>query len=518
MHTTVNRVIRAVALGVTIVIVGAGAAPALADSTYPTPGGSTFTAGADGWSDAGQSCSTLLGVLPNLLCTVDSGHSETAGVPPGSLRQEFTPAVGALGPVLTTGTVSQRSPSFTVDGFPTVTGGTLTYDRRFTNEALINIGPGVTSTVSLVDETVPSTFAAPESLDTVRTFQSRTVIIPATALVAGHTYHLVLRTDFSPTLQALLGRNSVNYDNVRLSVADGSVAPTATTLPATNVSASGATLNGSLTTGGPPVVSYFEYGPTTAYGQRTPDRPATTNGPVAGEPIGGLAPLTTYNFRLVVKPREGALVTGANATFTTLSSVGPTGAAGATGSAGASGPTGAVGAGGPTGAAGATGPAGTKGTTGAPGATGPTGASSTGGGRTIIIQNGSNKGLIKIRSTNVTVVTAGRLRGQLRLPIFCRSATGRACAGTVKVRTLAKINPATRPPNRAKRRVTLTTFEYQLAQGRSGFAFGTLRDDKLDLLKRTGPIAVSISIQVTDSRGNRQIVVANGRVIPRRTA
>ncbi|MCW2958108.1 MAG: Fibronectin type domain protein [Solirubrobacterales bacterium] len=515
MYRTARRASGAIALGLAT---GAVAAPAAtADTTYPTPGGSTFTSGGDGWQDAGKACATLLGTLPNLLCEVDSGVSATAGVPAGSLRQDFTPAVGLLGPVLTEGTVAQRSPSFTVAGYPSVTAATLTYDRRLDNDALIDIMPGVTSQVTLVDETVPGVRNAggADILGMTYDFHRRQVDIPADRFVAGHSYHLVITTSFSPTLQALLGKSTARYDNVSLSVRDGSVAPTATTLPATNVTALGAALNGSVTTGGAPAKTHFEYGPTDRYGQSTPERDAVTDGPVAAEPIGGLAPSTTYHFRLFVTGADGTDVAGTpDLTFTTPAvPQGAPGTNGTNGSDGANGTNGAAGATGPSGSTGAPGPAGAKDPAGPSGVSG-----SSMGGNTVIIQNGSNKSLLKIRASDITVVTAGRLKGQVRLPIFCSARTGRACAGTVKIRTIAEINPASRPPARAKRRVTLTTFEYQLVQGRAGFAFAFLSPDKLDLMNRLKRIGVSITVQVTDAQGNRQIVTGKGRLVTRRTA
>lgn len=523
MNGTARRAACASALS--IVLTATAATGASAATTYPTPSGSTFDNGsAQGWTEFSKSCGILAGGV-NLLCTVESGTEPTIGAgappaPPGSLRQDYTPIAGALTPLLAGASVAQRSPSFVVAGYPTVGGATLTYDRRYRNEGLINVMPGTVSQVSLIDESVTPNVAIPlgtgDTLDTQANFGQRTVMVPDGVLVEGRTYYLRITTTYGPLLQALMGKNQALYDNVRLSVDDGSVAPVATTDDATNVTASGATLNGRLDIDGPPVTYRFEYGPTTAYGSSTADRTVTNTGAVPGEPIGGLAPLTLYNFRIVATDANGNQATGANKTFTTLSSVGPQGVAGTNGTNGTSGTTGATGATGQAGTPGARGPSGPAGATGPAGPKGTTGSGV--GGTTTIIQNGSNKGLVKIRATNITLVTGGRLRGQLRLPIFCRTRTGRACAGTVKVRTLAKINPATRPPARAKRRVTLTTFEYQLAQGRSGFAFGNLREDKINLMERLKSVAVSISIQVTDAAGNRQIVVSNGRLIARRTA
>ena len=53
----------------------------------------------------------------------------------------------------------------------------------------------------------------------------------------------------------------------------------------------------------------------------------------------------------------------------------------------------------------------------------------------------------------------------MRLQIFCSEKVGKLCAGTVKIRTRDRIQPATAAPKRKLRRVTLVTEEYQIRQG-----------------------------------------------------
>ena len=79
------------------------------------------------------------------------------------------------------------------------------------------------------------------------------------------------------------------------------------------------------------------------------------------------------------------------------------------------------------------------------------------------------------------------------------------------------MNPSSkRGVRKAKRRVTFATFEYQLAQGKSGVAITQMTPEKVDLLRlRRGlgrTIGVTISVQVTDAIGNRQTIVRNGRL------
>jgi hypothetical protein len=96
--------------------------------------------------------------------------------------------------------------------------------------------------------------------------------------------------------------------------------PTATTGAATGVGETGATLNGTHGAGGSGK-AYFQYGTTTAYGESTATQSIATSGspgPVAAA-IGGLAPATTYHFRLVVE-NSGGVAYGGDHTFTTEAS------------------------------------------------------------------------------------------------------------------------------------------------------------------------------------------------------
>ncbi len=93
--------------------------------------------------------------------------------------------------------------------------------------------------------------------------------------------------------------------------------------PATNVTASGATLNASFVGDGTDTTYYFEWGPTTAYGNQT----AAPPGDDAGSPSGptrtalpkvltGLNPYSTYHFRVVATSTSGT-TTGQDQMFTT---------------------------------------------------------------------------------------------------------------------------------------------------------------------------------------------------------
>lgn len=99
----------------------------------------------------------------------------------------------------------------------------------------------------------------------------------------------------------------------------GVVAPTVVTGAASPVTATTATLNGTINPQGTATSYRFEYGTTTSYGSLTgvTSAGAGTGDVALSAPIGGLAPGTTYHFRLVALRGGVEIASGADATFTT---------------------------------------------------------------------------------------------------------------------------------------------------------------------------------------------------------
>jgi hypothetical protein len=97
------------------------------------------------------------------------------------------------------------------------------------------------------------------------------------------------------------------------------VAPTASGLPASGITASNATLSATLTTGGLNTSAYFQYGPTTNYGSysATNNLAATNITLSVTNPVSGLSPLTLYHFQLVAANSLGTNAS-ADLAFTTL--------------------------------------------------------------------------------------------------------------------------------------------------------------------------------------------------------
>lgn len=98
--------------------------------------------------------------------------------------------------------------------------------------------------------------------------------------------------------------------------------PGANTRAAANVTQSGARLQGTVDPNNEPTTWYFEYGTTTGYGTRIADQGPLTGGApqdVAFD-IGGLAPGTTYHYRVVAVNPSGSR-TGRDREFTTPAAV-----------------------------------------------------------------------------------------------------------------------------------------------------------------------------------------------------
>jgi hypothetical protein len=255
--------------------------------------------------------------------------------------------------------------------------------------------------------------------------------------------------------------------------------PSAVTQPASPVSGNSAGLNSSVNPSGLNTTVVYEYG-SVATGALT--RTAALDAGFDREVrsplttvVSGLTPETDYRYRVIATNADGESV-GAFVTFRTTPLTGPQGPPGITALIGLPG----------SGVAGST--------------------------INQILQNGDERALMKFRSGEVILNTRGRRAGIIRLRIFCSEKVGKLCAGTIKIRTANKVQPATRPPKRKLRRVTLVTSAYQLRQGRSGFAIMQLAPEKIDFMRRVKSIRVTLEMQVTDAAGNRQTIIKNTRM------
>jgi len=135
------------------------------------------------------------------------------------------------------------------------------------------------------------------------------------ALTASTTYHFrIVATNSAGT------RYGADRTFTTLSATGPAVVITS---PATNVTSSSATLNGSVDPHGLTTNVRFQYGTTTSYGHHTANQTRTGNAyQNMAANINGLSASTTYHFRIVATNSAGTRY-GADRTFTTLDATGP---------------------------------------------------------------------------------------------------------------------------------------------------------------------------------------------------
>jgi hypothetical protein len=107
--------------------------------------------------------------------------------------------------------------------------------------------------------------------------------------------------------------------------------PTATTLPATNVKSTAATINATVNPNSLATTYQFEYGTSTAYGSKVPATPKSAGSGISAaevsEPLSGLTPGTTYHRRIVATNAKGTTYGGDRTFITTAPPQATTGGA-----------------------------------------------------------------------------------------------------------------------------------------------------------------------------------------------
>ncbi|MGD9694340.1 MAG: hypothetical protein AB7V42_01620 [Thermoleophilia bacterium] len=288
------------------------ATPALARVVETHPANQAFSANMTGWSTSPAATCTVV-LVP--LCSVTPQHAAATGNPAGALQVRFTSLVTLLNVIGGTG-------SFTSDPF-TVSqpsdSAELRIDRLAQVADLLSLGGGVGWRVRLLDLTTPAlsqTLVDEPVLVGDAAWNSRVLPVP-TALVAGHQYSIAIQTDFSGTLSAIQSWD-VFYDNVALQL-EVDESPVIGTPVTPVVGATGATLGAQVDPRGHATTVHVEWGVTTAYGQQTAPQPiGSGSSPVAATAdLSGLAPGTTYHYRVVATSLEGT-TEGPDLTFTTL--------------------------------------------------------------------------------------------------------------------------------------------------------------------------------------------------------
>jgi len=212
------------------------------------------------------------------------------------------------------GTVRVVAPSPTptpppMPGPPVVTTNPATFIASFSATLDGSLNPhGLTTTFHFQYGTTTS-YGLTTAPQTQTGNSSRNVSANIGSLMANHTYHFRIVAS--------------NADGTRMG-ADRAFTtltmigpPVVITNPASNVTASSATLHGSLDPHSLTTTVHFQYGTTTSYGHTTASQTQTGNtyrNIVSN--ITGLAAHTTYHFRIVASNADGTRI-GADRTFTT---------------------------------------------------------------------------------------------------------------------------------------------------------------------------------------------------------
>jgi trimeric autotransporter adhesin len=142
------------------------------------------------------------------------------------------------------------------------------------------------------------------------------VSAPLAGLACNTIYHY--RVDADNGVGGLVSGNDLTF----MTAACPAGAPSATTAAASAITATGATLNGTVSSNGAPTVVTFEYGLTNAYGDggspvtaaQSPLAANASNVAVTAD-VTGLSCATTYHFRVDADNGNGGTVFGADQTF-----------------------------------------------------------------------------------------------------------------------------------------------------------------------------------------------------------
>lgn len=215
MNRTPSRARRGlVAAVMAIAVASVGFAGQASAASYPSPNGSSFASGTEGWSATGAAC-TLGGQTVPLICSVANEFTAAAGNPPGSLETRFDTLVNAV--ELFVGKSTWRSPSFQVAEAPKDS-VVFTIDRQANVQALLDLGGHADYEATLVDDASGAVqHLTGRRLENSPGFVTDRVALGSSTLEAGRTYHLVIETAMtSDVVQVLKGMIIVRYDNVKL--------------------------------------------------------------------------------------------------------------------------------------------------------------------------------------------------------------------------------------------------------------------------------------------------------------
>lgn len=200
------------------------------------------------------------------------------------------------------------------------------YEVSFTPTIVTNDATAITSSGATLNGSVTAANeSVATSFDWGLTNAYGSNIVAAPTPITGNT-----ATDMSATLSSLEPNqtyhfrakgvyNATNGYGADKTFTTSAIAPTVVTLAATSVTATGATINGTVNANNASTTATFEYGLTTSYGTSVNATPNTVTGYTATSvsfAITGLTPNTTYHFRVKGVNATGTS-NGLDLTFTT---------------------------------------------------------------------------------------------------------------------------------------------------------------------------------------------------------
>ena len=191
---------------------------------------------------------------------------------------------------------------------PSATTGPVTALGASTATVTGSVNPNGAATTWYVEYGKTTTYGSKTASQNAGSGTSAVAVsVGLTGLTAGTTYHYrVVATNNAGTARGSDG------------ILTTASAPSVTTLAATGVSPTGATLAGTVNPNGRETSWYFEYGTSTSYGTKTPARSAGSGSTAVAviAPLTGLAAGKTFHFRLVATSDAGTS-RGADRTFST---------------------------------------------------------------------------------------------------------------------------------------------------------------------------------------------------------
>ena len=210
--------------------------------------------------------------------------------------------VAVLGLAVFTGVALASAPSAT-------TGPTTTVDST-TATVTGNVVPGGQTTTWYVEYGTGTAYGSKTAAKSAGSGSAAVAVSAGlTGLKAGTTYHY-----------RVVATNGAGTSHGTDAVFTTTVPPDVTTGAASGISASAATLNGTVDPNSRDTTFYFEYGSSTSYGTKTPTKSAGSTATAQSESAGisGLQTGHTYHFRIVATSDAGTS-TGKDSSFTTSS-------------------------------------------------------------------------------------------------------------------------------------------------------------------------------------------------------